>query len=623
MEPIIIDSSDEENVAPNGHDGRPATPRDPRMRPGTFYAGRPTRACPTGIRQTRGPPRAPSPPMRPTASRAPPRRATPRPMSESSDESPPTSPPRRAAPPTPPRPSRRSISPFYVDSTGRRIPCSEAPPARLDFLNPGYTGPYRGSQNPDAPGHSRWYPNPGTPGHYQGTQNPAASVPPARERYSPCSPRQQGPEPDEDDEEEGSLTSSPPASPRDSDATPPYSGYHGEGASEQDDDDAQTISSDSEPDGDAPSAAHFIWEGEDRCGYWRGSWIQLIHTHYTSILIEAPFRPTPDPIVTFPPSLERLCVMAPDEDWEMDMGNTPEVRPPSPALGEDAALPIFPGDRADANAPLASTSQHAPHITDETYDNAPLASTSQGSIHTADDPDEHGYQPTGKAMQWESESSDSETETGQRFRRKEVRPRPPPDVGAPSHQPSAHRRVMSTERNTPPNAAETIRRASTHSRATIDGEVTPPTTPRVDPGDRGFDLSPGTLDVLMEELEPAVEGLLQELIPDWDLNAPSTAPAQATAADEVPPPAPRFPRQVPAGDYFTTDDPMPARVAIPAAWWTNTPDRRVPLTVWQEIERRSYAARYSRQRFRVRTQEGPYQVTMKTSGEVQIRFGSA
>nr|XP_017038167.2 vegetative cell wall protein gp1-like [Drosophila kikkawai] len=372
MEPIVIDSSDEENVAPNGHDGRPATPRDPRMRPGTFYAGRLTRACPTVIRQTRGPPRAPSPPMRPTTSRAPPRRATPRPMSESSDESPPTSPPRRAAPPTPPRPSGRSISPFYMDSTGRRIPCSEAPPARLDFLNPGYTGPHRGPQNPEAPGHSRWFHNPGTPGHYQGAQNPAASVPPARERYSPqpASPR------DEDYELED-IT--------DSDATPPYPGYHGEGASEQDDDDAQTISSDSEPDGDAPSAAHFIWEGEDRCGYWRGSWIQLIHTRYTSILIEAPFRPTPDPIVTFPPSPERLCVMAPDEDWEMYMGNTPEVRPPSPALGEDAALPIFPGDRADANAPLASTSQHAFRLTDEKYDNAPLASTSQHALRITDE----------------------------------------------------------------------------------------------------------------------------------------------------------------------------------------------------------------------------------------------
>ncbi|XP_070141597.1 nascent polypeptide-associated complex subunit alpha, muscle-specific form-like [Drosophila kikkawai] len=528
-----------------------------------------------------------SPPASPPQRAAP---AAPRPVHESSDESPPASPPQRAAPSTPPRPSGRSISPFYVDSTGRRIPCSEAPPARLDFLNPEYTGPYRGYQNPGAPGHSQWYPNPGTPGHYQGQQNPAASVPPAGERYSPCSPRPQDPETDTEGEEEEPRTPSPAASSRDedflleditdSDATPPYPGYHGERAGEADDD-AQTISSDSELDVNAPSAAHYRWEGEDRCGYWRGSWIQLIHTRYTSIFIEAPFRPTPDPIVTFPPSPKRLCIMAPDEDWEMDVGNPPEVRPPLPALGEDAVLPVFLRDRADDNAPLAN---------DE-----------------ADDPN---YQPTGKVMQWESESSDSETETGQRFRRKEVQPLPPPDVAAPSRQPSIHRRVMSTERITPPNAAETNRRASTH--ATIDDEVTPPATPRAGPGDRGIDLSPGTLDMLMEELEPAVEGLLQELIPDWDPTAPKTAPT--TAAHEVPPPAPRFPRQVPAGDYYTTDDPMPKRVAIPAAWWRNTIDQRVPLAVWQEIECRSYAAR---------TGEGLYQVTMKTSGEVHIRFGSA
>nr|XP_017022272.2 proteoglycan 4-like [Drosophila kikkawai] len=638
MEPIIIDSSDEENMAPNGHDDRPATTRDPRLRPGTLYAGRLTRSCPTGIRQTPGPVRVTTSSDRPTASRTSSRRAAPRPVPESSDESPPASPPQRVAPPTPPRPLGRSISPFYVDNTGRRIPCSEAPPARLDFLNPEYTGPYRGYQNPGAPDHSQCR----------------------------CSPRPQDPETDTEGEEEEPRTPSLAASTRDedflleditdSDATPPYPGYHGEGASEQDDD-AQTISS--ELDDDASSAAHYRWEGEDRCGYWRGSWIQLIHTRYTSTFIEAPFRPTPDPIITFPPSPERLCMLAPDEDWEMDAGNAPEVHPPSPALGDDAVLPIFHGDQADDHAPLASTSQCSPHIgdraddnaplastsqcallitdeaydhaplastsqcalliTDEAYDNAPLASTSQGTIHTADETDEHGYQPTGKAMQWESESSDSETETGQRFRRKEVQPLPPPDVSAPSRQPSAYRRVISTKRNTPPNAAETNRRASTHSRATIDEEVTPPATPRAGPGDRGIDLSPGTLDVLMEDLEPAVEGLVQELIPDWDLITPPTAPAPATAADEAPPPAPRFPRQVPVDAYYTTDDPMPERVAIPAAWWTNTPDQRVPLPVWQEIERRCYAARYSRQRFRVRTQEGPYQVTMKTSGEVQIR----
>nr|XP_041632383.1 histone-lysine N-methyltransferase 2D-like [Drosophila kikkawai] len=744
MEPITIDSSDEEDTAPNGAYDRPTTGRDPRLRPGAYYAGRPTRACPTGIRQARGPTRAPSspmqptmprapprratphptfessdespsasptrraapptpprpsghsrapsPPMRPSMSRAPPRRATPHPMSESSDESPP---PRRAAPPTPPRPSGRSISPFYTDRTGRRIPCSQAPPS----------GPYQGSYNPgppnpDAPGHSRWFHNPRpAPGH----PDPTAAAPPPAGHYSPCSPRQQDPESDEDDDEEGDSRSSSPAAPTrdedyvledatDSDATPLYPGHHGEEAGEQSNDDAQTISSDSEPDDGAPSAAHYQWEGEERYGFWRGSWIQLIHARYTSILIEAPFRPTPDPIVTFPPSPERLC-------------------PPAVAsTGEDAVLPIFPGDRADDNAPLASTSQQAlRHITDKAYDNAPrastsrqalhnisdqtynnapraptsqpalrisdqidddapLASSSQGSIPTADETTEHGYQPTGKAMLWESESSDSETETGQKFRRKETQPRPQPNFAMPDQRSSAHRREIATAMNALHNAAETNRRAANHNRSTTHEEVTPPATPRVGFGDRGFDLSPGTMDILMEELEPGVEGLVQELIPDWDPSAPPAphfprpVPATTTAdevpppaphfprpvpatttADEVPPPAPRFPRPVPAAttadevpppaprfarrappaDDFTTDDPAPERVAIPAAWWTNTHDQRVPLAVWQEIARRSHAAQYSRQRFRVRTQEGPYQITMKTTGEVQIRFGRA
>nr|XP_041632109.1 proteoglycan 4-like [Drosophila kikkawai] len=736
MESIPVDSSDEENTAPNGAYDRPTTGRDPRLRPGAYYAGRPTRPCPTGIRQARGrtrapsppmqptmprapprratphpmsessdespsasptrraapptPPRpsgrtrAPSPPMQPTTARAPPRRATPHPMSESSDEAPSTSPPRRAAPPTPPRPSGRSASPYYTDRTGRRIPCSQAPPS----------GPYQGYHNPDAPGHSRWFHNPRpAPGH----PDPTAAAPPPEGRYSPCSPRQPDPESDEDDDEEGDSRSPSPAAPArdedyvledatDSDATPLYSGYHGEEASEQSNDDAQTISSDSEPDDGAPSAAHYQWEGEERYGFWRGSWIQLIHACYTSILIEAPFRPTPDPIVTFPPSPERLCIMAPDEDWEMDLGNTPEVRPPSPALGEDAVLPIFPGDRADDNAPLASTSKQALHLqtyndtplastsqqtrhnTNQDDDNAPLASSSRGSIPIANETTEQGYQPTGKAMQWESESSDSETETGQKFRRKEAQPRPPPNIAMPDQRSSAHRRGIATARNAPPNAAEINRRAANHSRSTTHEEVTPPATPRVGFGDRGFDLSPGTMDMLMEALEPGIEGLVQELIPDWDPSAPPAphfprpVPATTTAdevpppaprfprpvpaattADEVPPPAPRFPRPVPAAttadevpppgprfarrappaDDFTTDDPAPERVAIPAAWWTNTHDQRVPLAVWQEIARRSHAAQYSRQRFRVRTQEGPYQIPMKTTGEVQIRFGRA
>nr|XP_041630570.1 proline-rich receptor-like protein kinase PERK8 [Drosophila kikkawai] len=436
MEPILIDSSDEENTAPNGAYDRPATPEIP----GCALA-------------------PPSPPIRPTASRAPPRRATPRLMSESSDESSPASPPQRAAPP-----AQHPMSESSDESPPTSPPRRGAPP----------TPPrrYRGPPNPDAPGHSRWFHN---PRRAPGYPDPTAAAPPPEGRYSPCSPRQQDPEPDEDDEEEGSRTPSPAASARDedyvledvtdSDATPPYPGYHGEEASEQDDDDAQTISSDSEPD-DGPLTAD---SRPDR--------------HLSPVTGEAMYN-------------------GPGRGLGNRHGEHTRGPPAVASTGGGCGPTIFPGDRADDNAPLASTSQQALRIINQTYDDAPLASTSQqalriinqtyddaplasssqGSIPTANETTEHCYQPTGKVMQLESESSDSETETGQKFRE---------------------------------------------------------------------------------------------------------------------------------------------RVAIPAAWWTNTHDQRVPLAVWQEIERRSYAARYCRQRIRVRTQEGPYQITMKTSGRVQIRFGSA
>jgi len=65
-------------------------------------------------------------------------------------------------------------------------------------------------------------------------------------------------------------------------------------------------------------AAHYVYTGEDRCGYHRGSWMYLIKTSWETIQIDAPYWPSDNPIVTFPPSTVRLYVMGPDETEEAE-----------------------------------------------------------------------------------------------------------------------------------------------------------------------------------------------------------------------------------------------------------------------------------------------------------------
>jgi len=77
-------------------------------------------------------------------------------------------------------------------------------------------------------------------------------------------------------------------------------------------------------------AAHYVYTGEDRYRYHRGSWMYLIKTSWETIQIEAPYRPPDDPIMTFPPSPVHLYIMEPDEtevaedlgvqtDWSVDL----------------------------------------------------------------------------------------------------------------------------------------------------------------------------------------------------------------------------------------------------------------------------------------------------------------
>jgi len=67
-----------------------------------------------------------------------------------------------------------------------------------------------------------------------------------------------------------------------------------EDSSDNENEDAYSMSS-RECDGDPQEvAAHYVYMGEDRCGYHRGSWMYLIKTSWKTIQIEAPYRPPDD-----------------------------------------------------------------------------------------------------------------------------------------------------------------------------------------------------------------------------------------------------------------------------------------------------------------------------------------
>ncbi|XP_044316698.1 uncharacterized protein LOC123037911 [Drosophila rhopaloa] len=251
MDIIVLSSGDsDEEFEPSVQGNRQSTTtRDPRLRPGTAYAERSTRSCPTGRRQPGVSGRAtPSSPR--SSARTSSRRAASNCAPESSDSE-------NESMPTPPRAG--GVSPHYTDAAGHRI-----------------------------------YPT-----HYEHYPSPAGSTESNRE-YNPCGRSEDyrdQPNPYPSDEEEERDEQSP----------------YVEDASGSDNAETHSVSSREDDDDSREGAAHYVFTGEDRCGYHQGSWIYLMRTSWETIRIEAPYRPPEVPIVTFPPSPVHLCIMGPDE----------------------------------------------------------------------------------------------------------------------------------------------------------------------------------------------------------------------------------------------------------------------------------------------------------------------
>jgi len=198
-------------------------------------------------------------------------------------------------------------------------------------------------------------------------------------------------------------------------------------------------------------------------------------------------------------------------------------------------------------------------------------------ISTTQDEHSSPRNPTGKAMEWESEPSDDEENTEQRFRRKEPTPAP------------------------------------TFSGRGLDAEIIahyshPPPTPTSSPSDTSMGLSPTTLNLLLEETLPEMENRWWESSSEWDSGEVANPQPEATAPNEG--------RLAPESSFA----PGGERFPLPAGWTCNTTDGQVSAAAWQAICARRPAARVSRQRFRIPTEEGSYQVTLKPYGAGNISF---
>ncbi|KAI8033469.1 hypothetical protein M5D96_013767 [Drosophila gunungcola] len=193
-------------------------------------------------------------------------------------------------------------------------------------------------------------------------------------------------------------------------------------------------------------------------------------------------------------------------------------------------------------------------------------------------------------MEWESESSDDEESTGQRFRRKEPAP------AVVRHAPPAARATIDTVPPREPDAE------------TIADSAHPSATPTSSASDVSMAMSPTTFDLLLGQIAPEMENLRWESTTDWDLHGPNHPQPEETASND--------------GHSDSDDVPTPGRerYPLPDGWTCNSTDGRVPAVVWQTICARQPSARMSRQRFRVATDEGSYQVTMKPTGAGAVSF---
>jgi len=183
-----------------------------------------------------------------------------------------------------------------------------------------------------------------------------------------------------------------------------------------------------------------------------------------------------------------------------------------------------------------------------------------------------------RAKQWSGSRSPATTENSeQRFRRKEPTPAPTFNGRGPD--------------------AEVIAHDSHHQ-----------TTPTSSPSDTSMGMSPTTLNPLLEETLQEMESRWWESPSEWDSGEVANPQPEATAPIEG--------RLAPE----SSSAPGGERYPLPAGWTCNTTDGQVSAAAWQAICARRPAARVSRQRFRIPTDEGFYQVTLKPNGAGNISF---
>ncbi|XP_070854133.1 uncharacterized protein [Drosophila suzukii] len=200
----------------------------------------------------------------------------------------------------------------------------------------------------------------------------------------------------------------------------------------------------------------------------------------------------------------------------------------------------------------------------------PSTTLSLGTSTTQDEPSPQRY-PTGKAIEWESEPSDDEENTEQRLRRKEPTSAPTFSGRGPDAEVIAH---------------------NSH----------PQTTPTSSPSDTLMGISPTTLNLLLEETLPEMENRWWEPPSEWDSGEVVNPHPEATAPNEG-----RLAHE-------SSSAPGGKLHPLPAGYTCNTTDGQVSAAA------RRRAARVSRQRFRIPTEEGSYQVTLKPNGAGNISF---
>jgi len=117
-------------------------------------------------------------------------------------------------------------------------------------------------------------------------------------------------------------------------------------------------------------------------------------------------------------------------------------------------------------------------------------------------------------------------------------------------------------------------------------------------------MSPTTVNRLLGQILPEMENRWWESPSEWDSGEVANPQSEATAPNE--------------GRLALESSSASAgeRYPLSAGLTCNTTDGQVSAAAWQAICARRPAARVSRQRFRVPTEEVSYQVTLKPNGQV-------